>query len=212
MSSIAILGSGRVAKVIAGGLSSAGHDVVIGSRNPAETTAAWEGPGVEIVAIHDALSRAEIVINATPGDSAVERLAALQAELAGKVLVDVSNATTRGADGAPGGLVYPNSSLAEHLQEALPDTRVVKTLNTMLFMVMAAPGNLSHPPTAFLSGDDADAKATVSGLLADLGWAPESILDLGGVASARGPEAVMLLVPDIMRSRGFAPFAIGLVS
>ena len=104
MSSIAILGSGRVAKVLAGGLSSAGHDVVIGSRNPAETTAAWEGPGVEIVSVPDAVSRAEIVINATPGDSAVDRLAALRAELAGKVLIDVSNATTRGADGAPRGI------------------------------------------------------------------------------------------------------------
>jgi predicted dinucleotide-binding enzyme len=212
MSSIAILGSGRVGKVLAAGLASAGHDVVIGSRTPVETAAAWEGPGVEIVEIPDALARAEIVVNATPGDSAVERLSALRSELAGKLLVDVSNATSRGGDGAPGGLVYPNSSLAEHLQEALPETRVVKTLNTMLFMVMAAPGSLTHPPTAFLSGDDAEAKATVSGLLADLGWAPDDILDLGGVASARGPEAVMLLVPDIMRARGFAPFAIGLVA
>jgi predicted dinucleotide-binding enzyme len=212
MTSIAILGSGRVAKVLAGGLSSAGHDVVIGSRNPTEVSAAWDGPAVTIAAIPDAVTAADIVINATPGDSAVDRLTALRAELAGKLLVDVSNATSRGADGAPGGLVYPNSSLAEHLQDALPETRIVKTLNTMLFMVMAAPGSLSHPPTAFLSGDDADAKATVSGLLADLGWAPDNILDLGGVASARGPEAVMLLVPDIMRARGFAPFAIGLVS
>jgi predicted dinucleotide-binding enzyme len=212
MSSIAILGSGRVGKVLAAGLSAAGHDVVIGSRTPVETAAAWEGPRIEIVEIPDALARAEIVVNATPGDSAVERLSGLRSELAGKVLVDVSNATSRGADGAPGGLVYPNSSLAEHLQEALPETRVVKTLNTMLFMVMAAPGSLTHPPTAFLSGDDAEAKATVSGLLADLGWATDDILDLGGVASARGPEAVMLLVPDIMRARGFAPFAIGLVA
>ena len=131
--------------------------------------------------------------------------------LDGKILVDVSNATER-TEGGPGPLVYPGSSLAEHLQEALPDTRVVKTLNTMLFMVMTAPGSLSHPATAFLSGDDADAKATVLGLLADLGWPAEQVLDLGGVATARGPEALILLVPDVLRARGFAPVAISIVS
>ena len=213
MSSIAILGSGRVGKTLAGGLAKAGHDVVVGSRTPAETTAAWQdGPAVVVTSVDEAVAGADIVINATPGDSAVDRLGALGTQLAGKVLIDVSNATDRGPDGAPGGLVYPNGSLAEHLQRALPDTRVVKTLNTMLFMVMAAPQSLSNPPTAFLSGDDADAKATVAGLLTDLGWKADQIVDLGGVATARGPEAVMLLVPDIMRARGFAPFAIGLVS
>jgi hypothetical protein len=42
--------------------------------------------------------------------------------------------------------------------------------------------------TAFLSGDDADAKATVTALLADLGWPAENVLDLGAVASAVGTE------------------------
>ncbi len=212
MSSIAILGSGRVGKALAAALSSAGHDVVIASRTPDETTASWEGPTVPISAIPDAIAAADIVINATPGDTAVDRLGGLREQLSGKVLVDVANATVRGADGAPGGLVYADSSLAEQLQKALPETQVVKTLNTMLFMVMVAPGGLKNPPTAFISGDSADAKATVTGLLADLGWTPEQVLDLGGVASARGPEAVMLLVPDVMRARGFAPFAIGVVS
>lgn len=40
-------------------------------------------------------------------------------------------------------------SLAERLQDALPDTRAVKPLNTMLFMVMTDPGSLATPPTAY---------------------------------------------------------------
>jgi predicted dinucleotide-binding enzyme len=212
MSSIAILGSGRVGTALAAALTTAGHDVVIASRNPGETAAAWQGPDVPITAIPEAIAGADIVVNATPGDSAVDRLGALREQLDGKILVDVANATARGADGAPGGLVYPESSLAEQLQQALPGTQVVKTLNTMLFMVMGAPGSLNSPPTAFVSGDSTDAKATVTGLLADLGWSAEQVIDLGGIASARGPEAVMLLVPDVMRARGFAPFAIGVVS
>lgn len=212
MTSIAIVGSGRVAKGLAAKLHEAGHTVTIGSRDPEATSEGWEGPAVTIKGVSDAVREAEIVVNATPGDSAVERLGALRGELDGKVLVDVSNATVRGADGMPGGLVYPASSLAEHLQEALPGTRVVKTLNTMLFMVMTAPGMLSAPPLAFLSGDDDEAKATVRGLLGDLGWPEEQVLDLGGIVTARGPEAMMLLVPDVMKVRGFAPFAISVVA
>lgn len=128
-------------------------------------------------------------------------------ELDGKILIDISNATQRGADGMPGNLCYPNSSLAEHLQAALPGTRVVKTLNTMLFTVIADPHSLKSSPTAFLSGNDSHAKATVTRLLGDLGWPTEWILDLGDITSARGTEAVMLLVPHIVRTRGFAPFA-----
>ena len=56
------------------------------------------------------------------------------------------------------------SALAEQLQHSLPGTRVVKTLNTMLFSVMTAPATLTQPPTAFLSGDDTDAKpVTING-------------------------------------------------
>ena len=212
MTSIAILGSGRVAKALAAKLHEAGHAVVVGSRDPDAAQQAWEGPSVTIKGVAEAVGEADIVVNATPGDSAVDRLGALKSELDGKVLVDVSNATERGADGMPGGLVYPTSSLAEHLQEALPGTRVVKTLNTMLFMVMTAPGMLSAPPVAFLSGDDDEAKATVRALLGDLGWPEEQVLDLGGVRTARGPEAMMLLVPDVMKARGFAPFAISIVA
>lgn len=211
MSTIAILGSGRVGKTLATKLAAAGHDVVVGSRNPEDTTAAWEGPAVSITSVAEAIDASDIVFNATPGDSAVERLSAHKDRLDGKILVDVSNATERTENG-PGPLIYPGSSLAEHLQQALPGTSVVKTLNTMLFMVMTAPSSLSNPATAFLSGDDADAKATVVGLLADLGWAAENVLDLGGVATARGAEAVILLVPDVLRARGFAPVAISIVS
>ena len=98
--------------------------------------------------------------------------------------------------------------MAERLKAALPKTRVVKTLNTMLAPVMSNPGLLAASATVFLSGDDPDAKAMARGLRGDRGWPEAAILDLGGVETARGPEAVMLLVPDIMKVSGFAPFAI----
>jgi predicted dinucleotide-binding enzyme len=206
---IGILGSGRVAATLAGKLAEAGHGVTIGTRTGARPDS-WNGPELAFADHETAIRRASVVINATPGDTALERLTAMREPLRGKILIDVSNATKRGADGMPGTLGYPNGSLAEHLQDALPGTRVVKTLNTMFFTVMADPGSLSVPPTAFLSGDDAGAKAVAGELLADLGWLREWIVDLGDITSARGTEAVMLLVPHIIRGRGFAPFALAL--
>ncbi|MFE9726795.1 NADPH-dependent F420 reductase [Streptomyces sp. NPDC005794] len=212
MTSIGILGAGRVGSNLAGKLAAAGHHVILGRRSPGERTAVPTGdvdPRISFSDQRAAARTADIVINATPGDSALERLTGLRAELAGKILVDVSNAT-RDAGGLPGDLCYPGSSLAEQLQATLPDTRVVKTLNTMLFMVMTAPDILATPPTVYVSGDDAHAKRTVTGLLGDLGWQPAWIEDLGDVTTARATEAMILVVPHILRRHGFEPFAVSL--
>jgi len=210
MGNIGILGSGRVATVLANKLAGAGRAVTIGARDPAQAALKWSGARVEFRDPAETARLAAIVINATPGDTSVERLGALGDALKGKILVDVSNATLRGRDGLPGSLLYPNGSVAERLQAALPETAVVKTLNTMLFTVMADPTSLRAAPTAFLSGNDEGAKAVVGRLLGDLGWPADWIEDLGDIETARGPEAVALLVPTVLRRRGLAPFAIAL--
>ncbi|MEU3370622.1 NAD(P)-binding domain-containing protein [Streptomyces sp. NPDC006660] len=213
MTTIGILGAGRVGTHLAGKLAAAGHHVVLGQREPVKETEVTAQGAVTRVSFADqrAAARAgDVVINATPGDSALDRLSGLRGELAGKILIDVSNATRNAADGLPGDLCYPGSSLAEHLQAALPDTHVVKTLNTMLFMVMTAPDTLTTPPTAYLSGNDGPAKQTVAGLLGDLGWQPTWIEDLGDITTARATEAMILVVPHILRRNGFQPFAVSL--
>jgi predicted dinucleotide-binding enzyme len=196
MTKIAVLGNGRVGANLAAALTKAGHAVTVADRTPG--------------AAADAARTAQIVINATPGDSTLDRLAALREELRDSILIDVSNATVNGPDGLPADLLYPGSSLAEKLQEALPDTRIVKTLNTMLYPVMTAPDLLAQTPTAFVSGEDANAKQAVRELLADLGWRQEWITDLGGIETARATEAAILFVPHVIRSSGFAPFAVSI--
>ncbi|MBW8090923.1 NADPH-dependent F420 reductase [Streptomyces hygroscopicus] len=213
MTSIGILGTGRVGSGLARELAAAGHEVTLGHRRPPEEPAApGTGParGLRCADQRTAVATTDIVLNATPGDTTLERLSALGIELAGKILIDVSNATRHSPDGLPSDLCYPGSSLAEKLQRALPATRVVKTLNTMLFPVMTAPAALSTPPTAYLSGNDADAKNITAGLLGDLGWRPEWIEDLGDITTARATEALVLLVPHVLRRRGFQPFAVSL--
>lgn len=80
----------------------------------------------------------------------------------------------------------------------------------MLFPVMTAPAALAQAPTAFLSGDDPQAKQTVRELLADLGWHEEWITDLGGIRTARATEAAILFVPHVIRANGFSPFAVSI--
>lgn len=207
MTTIAILGAGRVATTLATGLVSRGHDIIVGTRS-GHMPDSWKGPEARFTSIGDAAAEAEIVINATPGGTSIEMLKPLAAALSGKVLIDVANATGRDERGAPQGLLYPTDSLAERLQAALPQTNVVKTLNTMLAPVMTNPGSLAGTPTVFLSGNDQAAKAAVGGLLNEMGWHSDQILDLGSIETARGPEVAMLLVIDVMKATGFKPFAV----
>ena len=72
--------------------------------------------------------------------------------------------------------------------------RVVKTLNTMNASVMVRPDTLPEPTSVFVSGDDADAKATVTSLLEEFGHT--DVIDLGDISTARGPE---MLLPAWLR-------------
>lgn len=74
---------------------------------------------------------------------------------------------------------------------------VVKSLNTVAIEVRADP-SLAGSATVFVSGDDEAAKTEVRGLLHDLGWKDEGIVDLGGVQTARGPENYIVLFFEII--------------
>jgi predicted dinucleotide-binding enzyme len=211
---IAVLGTGEVGRRLAGKLVSLGHDVTLGSRtadNADATQWAAENSGRHGT-FADAASSAELVVNATGG---LVSLAALQAagadNLRGKVLVDVSNGLDF-SQGFPPSVVTPDGrSIAEQLQAAFPETRVVKTLNTMNNQVMVEPSRIPGHHNVFLSGDDADAKAQVSALLESFGWTPAQILDLGDLSSARGTELVLPLWLRLMGSLGTADFNFAVV-
>ncbi len=89
-------------------------------------------------------------------------------------------------------------------------SRALPRLPRLLYPVMTAPGSLTQRPTAFLSGESAQAKQVVRGLLEDLGWQPEWVTDLGGIETARAAEAAVLFVPHVIGSGGFAPFAVSI--
>jgi predicted dinucleotide-binding enzyme len=200
---IGILGTGNVAQTLARSWQAAGHQITFGSRDPA-SKGTLDAP---LTSPADAVAGNDVIVNATPGSASLELAEQIgAAAFAGKILVDVANAVTPSFE-----LVYPNSSLAEKLQAALPEANVVKTMNTAAMLVMTAPATLP-PSTVFVSGDDAAAKATVTSLLKDLGWADGSIVDLGGIASARGPEHFIMMFAALMQSLPTPRFNIRLVT
>lgn len=208
---VSILGAGKVGGTLARALAERGHEVIVGSREPAEAVANLHGTRVERASLREAASASPLVIHATPGHTAVETLSALREPLRDKILLDVANATERSEDGLRFSLCFPNGSLAERVQQELPETRVVKALNTMLFSVMASPESLSSPPNVYMSSDHENAKRQVATLLGSLGWRDEWIVDLGGLVSARATEAMILMVPHMLQTFGRRPFALGVV-
>ena len=89
---IGILGSGMVGKALAAKLTEQGQDVMVSSRSP-EKVAAWAADaGVKVGSLSETAAHGEIMINATKGDASVDALrAAGEANLAGKILMDIAN-------------------------------------------------------------------------------------------------------------------------
>jgi len=193
-----VLGTGTVGQTIGTRLVDLGHEVTMGSRHAGnEKAVAWAtaaGGRARAGTMTDAAVFGEIVVNATYGMGSLEALeAAGAANLAGKVLVDISNALDFSAGFPPAILNSSTDSLGERIQRAFPDARVVKTLNTINADVMVNPGLIPGGHSVFLSGNDPAAKQTVSELLRSFGWTDEDVIDLGDITTARGPEMYVAL-------------------
>jgi len=192
---IAVLGTGMVGRSLAGRLAELGHDVTVGTRDPTATAAkeeyaAWAAanPAVRLATFAGAADGAALVVNATSGDATPEVLAHA-GDLSGKVILDVSNGLDFSRGFPPLMTVPQDDSIAEQIQRAHPGARVVKSLNTMTADLMVHPEQLPDPGSVFVSGDDADAKQTVTALLHELGHT--DVIDLGDITTARGAEWLM---------------------
>ncbi len=220
---IGILGTGMVGRALAEGFVRTGHDVGLGTRDVHTTMvraldgtpasiAEWlaDNPSVALADFASVAGAAEVVVNATNGSATLDVLAQAGApNLAGKVLLDVSNPLDFSQGFPPTLTVKDTDSLGEQVQRAFPEARVVKSLNTLNATLMVDPGLLPEPTTVFLSGNDPDAKSTVATLLGEFGWS--DILDLGDITTARGPEMWLPLWLRIMGPVGGPQFNLRIV-
>ena len=210
---IAVLGTGMVGQALAGRLDGLGHSVIVGTRDPEATLArtepdgmgnppfsAWHAghQGVSVATFADAAAGAELVVNATNGGAALDVLQLAGAgNMAGKVVLDISNPLDFSKGFPPSLFVKDTDSLGEQIQREFPAARVVKTLNTLTAALMVDPTSLGASSSVFVSGDDAASKATVVSLLESFGH--DDVIDLGPLETARGTE---MLLPVWLRLMG----------
>lgn len=208
---VGVLGTGRVGKAIGTKLTELGHEVRMGSRtsdNPEATQ--WvddNGENASNGTFAEAAAFGELVVNATAGAVSLQALEAAGREnLAGKVLIDIANPLDF-SKGMPPSMTVPSTdSLAEQIQRAFPETRVVKSLNTMTAALMVEPGSLPDSHNVFVAGNDPEARAAVTALLEEFGWPAHDILDLGDLTAARGLEMILPLWVRLMTVQGMPWF------
>jgi len=192
---IGVLGTGMVGATIATKLIELGQEVMMGSRNAgSEKAVTWaqaKGANASQGAYAQAARFGEILFNCTQGTASVEALQSSGADnLKGKILIDVANPLDF-SHGAPPTLSICNTdSLGELIQRTFPETKVVKTLNTVNCGVMVNPALVPGDHDIFVCGNDAGAKARVAELLKQwFGW--RSVIDLGDISAARATEQMM---------------------
>ena len=210
---IAVIGTGHAGRTLAQGLQRVGHEVVVGTRDPDATRAReeWLGLDIPLAALGVVAADADLVVNATNGMASLSALGEVGSDhLAGKVVVDVANPLDFSQGFPPTLSVKDTDSLAEQIQRAFPDARVVKSLNTVTASVMVDPSTVGDgDTTVFVAGDDAEARQQVSGLLRELGW--RDIVELDGLHNARGLEMWLPLWVRLMGALGTGEFNIKLV-
>ena len=205
---VGVLGSGDVAKRLARGFADRGHDVTIGSRDPAKLTD-WlrgEGSGIAGGTYADAAAHGDLLVLAVQGtavESAIEQAGV--ESFSGKVLIDVTNPLDF-SQGFPPRLAWGHTdSGGEHVQRAAPEARVVKAFNIVGNAHFVDPRFETGEPTMFIAGDDPDAKAVVADVLHDFGWPPA--VDCGGIDASRLLEPLCILwvqLFDPSRKHAFA--------
>ncbi len=204
---ISVLGTGVVGQTISEKLNDLGHEVMIGTRN--EKTLLSKGdpdsfgrppfkdwhakyPNIKLGTFSEAAAFSELIVNATNGAGTLQALEqAGKKNLSNKVLLDISNPLDFSRGMPPSLLVCNTDSLGEQIQRVFPETKVVKSLNTMNAFIMVNPGLLPDDHHVFLSGNDTAAKATIKDLLKSFGWKEKNIIDMGDISTARGTEQLL---------------------
>ena len=193
------------------------HEVRMGSRTAGnEKAVEWveaAGVGASEGTFADAAEFGELLVNATGGAVTLDVMAAAgAANLAGKVLIDVSNPLDF-SNGMPPTLSVCNTdSVGEQIQRTYPDAKVVKALNTVNCEVMVTPSLAGPSHTMFLCGNDGDAKTQVRELLESFGWPPGDLLDLGDIGAARGMEMYLPLWLRLWQATGTGHLNVKLVT
>jgi predicted dinucleotide-binding enzyme len=206
MSTISIIGAGGMAAAIGGLAAKAGYTVEVMSRDAARARALAEqvGAGATTGAFGTAPA-GDMVILAVPYSAVVDVVKQYGEELAGKVLVDITNPV---ASDHTSFVTLGDSFGAQEITKAAPaDAKVVKAFDTQFSHVLAAGPAEGHLLDVFIAGDDAQAKVRASAFVESLGL---RTMDIGPLPMARTLEhACLLSLGLLIHSVKHTNFSIG---
>jgi hypothetical protein len=175
---VGILGTGQVGQALAKGFTKHGHEVKLGHRDSKAPYA-------------DAAKFGEIVLLCTPWDGTENAITLADPKnLAGKVVIDVTNPLKFAPNAPPGLALGFDDSGGEQVQRWLPQSRVVKAFNIGGNTLMVDPKLPGGPPDMFIAGNDAAAKHTVTKICQEFGW---DVMDIGGIEGSRLLEPLAML-------------------
>jgi 8-hydroxy-5-deazaflavin:NADPH oxidoreductase len=187
---IAIIGTGKMSRILSNYFATAGHRIWIGSRNPdkAIELASNIGHGVKGMEIDNAVQHGDIIFIAVPYLD-ISAVLKLTGPLKGKTVVDMSNPFKPDFSGL---LVGGDTSAAEEIANAIPEAFVVKAFNTVFATVLErGPKYEGKCAQIFYAGDDDVAKKEVSELIGSTGF---EAIDTGKLISARFLEPLSALL------------------
>ncbi|MBT8159750.1 MULTISPECIES: NADPH-dependent F420 reductase [Arthrobacter] len=171
MTAVSVLGTGNMGTAIAGVFEKGGNAVQLLGSN--DTAVPLSG---------------EIVVLAVPYPAVGGVLAERGGELAGKIVVDITNPLNFETFDS---LTVPaDSSATAEIQAALPESRVVKAFNTTFAATLASGRVGGQPTTVQIAGDDADAKSRIAEAITAGGL---NAIDAGALRRARELEALGFL-------------------
>ncbi len=195
MEKVAVLGSGEVGTTLANGFLGLGHAVMRGSRDLAKL-AEWKakaGKNASTGTFAEAARWGELVVLSVKGGAAESVIDLCGADaLADKTIIDTTNpiAEQPPANGVLAFFTTLDRSLLERLQARAPRAKFVKAFSCVGSNLMVKPKLKGGPPTMFICGNDAGARARVRDVVAEFGWEVE---DLGTAEAARAIEPLCIL-------------------
>ncbi|MBZ0315791.1 MAG: NAD(P)-binding domain-containing protein [Anaerolineae bacterium] len=190
---IGVLGSGIVGQTVGAKLVGLGHEVSIGTRDP-QKLAEWAKTvkgSVKIGSFAEAASSGELIFLATNGVGTLNALElAGKSNFDGKVVIDISNPLDFSKGFPPSLTVCNTDSLGEQVQRALPNAKIVKSLNTVTAALMVDASLLPGEHVIYVAGNDADAKKQVTDILKNwFKW--QAVVDVGDITGARATEMIL---------------------
>ena len=186
---IAIIGTGQVARALGPEFAEQGHDIVYGSRSPdsqkARDIVAMTPGNATAVLPKESVRDASVVVLAVPG-GLVEEITRGLGDLSGKIIIDPTNPLVGDWDTELS--LSVSTSNSRIIQDAAPDAFVVKAFSTLNWRQMIEPGG---DISILLAGDSDEAKAKVAQLVSAMDLNP---IDLGDVDNAHWIEGMTILL------------------